>query len=415
MFPAQFSVLHKIKDKKEMTNVKKRILAAFLVGAMLAMTVSCGSKETGDNETEKAQTNETASSETKGAEETGATEQDKTESEAFNYMGSDLSPYITVGNYKGLSVTAKSSTLTEEEYQTELAGIMASYSYNEKITDRAVAEGDTVVTSFSGFKDGVAFEGGTSEESEVIAADGQGYIDGFGPAFIGQMPGVEFSFNVTFPAVYGNLDLAGKEVTFVCTISHIKGDTIITPELTDEFTRETFGYETVEDFEKMLREFLALQKQYMVENERNEALWSQVVEASEVLSYPAGELERYCDIVISDVKQTAAMYQVEYADFLANYLGMTQEQLDATALERAKTYVKENLIIYQIAKEQGVVISEERFNEEVKNAATMNGVTEEVILNYYGRDAIMLSLLQQEVFADIAEAANITVEETTAE
>jgi trigger factor len=310
-------------------------------------------------------------------------------------------------------VTTQSTELTDEEYRDELAAIMATYSYNEKITDRAVEEGDTVVTSYSGYKDGVLFQGGTSESSEVIAADGQGYIDGFGPAFVGQMPGVEFSFQVTFPAVYGNLELAGKEVTFVCTISHIKGENIITPELTDEFVRANLGYETVADFEKMLHEYLELQKKYVVENAMNEALWTQVMDNSTVLGYPDGEIARYIEIVKSDVAQTAAMYGVEYADFLANYLGMTEDQLNTVANEKAQKYVKENLIIYQIAKDLGIVITEEQFNENVKNAAAMNGVTEEVLLQYYGKDTIMLSLLQQEVFAVIAESANITVEETT--
>ncbi len=398
--------------------MKKRILAAVLTALMLTSAVSCGKGSAGENDAEKNQTNETNISETKGAAETQSPEtadEAEAEAKAYDYMGNDLSAFITVGNYKGLNVTEQSDVLTDAEYQEELASIMASHAYNEKITDRAVEEGDTVVTSYSGYKDGVQFEGGTSEESEVIAADGKGYIDGFGPAFIGQMPGVEFSFKVTFPSVYGNLDLAGKEVTFVCTISHIKGENIITPELTDEFVREKFGYETVEAFEKMLRETLALQKKYTVENAKNEELWNQVMEASEVLAYPEGEVDRYCEVVKNDVEMTAAMYGVEYADFLANYLGMTQEQLDTVALEQAEKYVKENLIIYQIAKENGIIITEEQFNEEVANAAAMNGVTEDVLLNYYGKDTMMLSLLQQKVFASIAETANVVPAETTAE
>ena len=135
-----------------------------------------------------------------------------------------------------------------------------------------------------------------------------------------------------------------------------------------------------------------------------------------MLGYPDGEIARYQEIVVSDVKQTAMMYGVEYADFIKNYLGMTEEQLAVIANEQAQKYVKENLIIYQIAKEQGILVTEEQFNEEVNNVAEMNGVTAEVILSYYGRDSIMLSMIQQKVFASIASFANITAAaETTAE
>jgi len=389
--------------EKGMENVKKRIFTSLLVGAILMMSVSCAKDKT--DETNAVQTG-TSGTSANDAPIVGTTDS----SEPFDYMGTNLASYISVGNYKGLSATTQSDVLTDEEYQDELAALMASYSYNERITDRAVEEGDTVVTSYSGYLDGVQFQGGTSEEAEVTAADGTGYIDGFGSAFIGQMPGEEFSFKVRFPDVYGNLDLAGKEVTFRCKISHIKGENIITPELTDEFTRENFGYETVADFEKMYHEYLALLKKTNVENAMYEALWEQILEASVVLQYPAGEITRYTDIVKDQVAQTADMYNVEFSSFLTNYLGMTEEQLDATAQEKAKEYVKENLILYQIAKEQGIIITEEQFDEEVNRVAELQGVEAETLLNYYGKDTIMLSLLQREIFPIIAAEANITVE-----
>ena len=393
--------------------MKKRLIAALLLGAMLTLSVSCGKENVESSETEKKETNAVETN-APAAEETEADETEAAAAEQFNYMGTDLAPYISVGNYKGLSATKESDVLTEEEYQDELTYIMSSYSYEEQITDRAVEEGDIVVTSYAGYLDGVAFDGGTSASSEVTAMDGAGYIDGFGPAFIGQMPGVEFSFNVTFPAVYGNLDLAGKEVTFVCTISYIKGSNVITPELTDAFVRENFGYENVAAFETMLRDYLQMQKTYSVENAMKQTLWEQVLESSEVLGYPEGEIERYTEVVIDDVEMTAMMYGLDYADFLANYMGMTEEQLYTVAAEQAKTYVKENLILYQIAKEQGIVITEERFNQEVETVAQANGVTADVILSYYGEDSIMLSMLQQDVFTAIADFAEITVEGETA-
>lgn len=412
--------------------MKKNILMALFVVAML-MAVSCAednSPETdGGQATDSVETNDVESSEettdqretTSDAEtdpsDTGMAETDipetNTAAEPYDYMSNDLTPYVTVGNYMGLSVTIQPTELTDAEYEAELADLMESYSYNEMITDRAVEEGETVVTSYSGYQDGVQFQGGTSEEAEVTAADGTGYIDGFGSAFIGQMPGVEFSFNVTFPDNYGNSDLAGEEVTFVCTISHIMGENMITPELTDAFVYENFGYESVAEFETAFRDFRAEQKKYEIEAEMNNDLWEQVLEASVILGYPEGEIDYYVNLINADMEQTAMMYGIDYADFILYYVGMTEEEYNETVLEQAHEYVKENLILYQIAKEQNITVTEERFNEEVAALAEMNGVSEVVIISYYGRDNLMLSLLQNEVFNAIAGFADITIEEIT--
>ncbi len=406
--------------------MKKKTLITLFIAALL-MTVSCANGETAETKGEK-ETNpaETKQVETTGEAETALPETELPETEAaetdaaetaapFDYIANDLSSYITVGNYTGLSVTTQSDELTEEEYAAELAALLESYAEYEKITDRAVAEGETVVTSFAGYLDGVQFEGGTSASSEVTAKDGTGYIDGFGSAFIGQMPGVEFSFNVTFPESYHNADLAGKEVTFVCTVSHIYGENLIVPELTDAFVSENFGYENIAEFDAAFRDYNTEEKKYNIESEMNGDLWSQILDNSAVLGYPEGEVDRHCALIRSDMEQTAMMYGYDFAQFIQLYTGMTEEQFNETALDQAKNYVKENLIIYQIAKAENLVISEEKFNEEVDAIAAMNGVTADVIVSYYGKDSLMLSLLQEEIFKVVAASANITIEEAAAE
>ncbi|MGN1410705.1 MAG: FKBP-type peptidyl-prolyl cis-trans isomerase, partial [Eubacteriales bacterium] len=186
--------------------------------------------------------------------------------EQFDYMANDLTGMIKLGDYKNISVTKASPILTEEEFENEIDALLDNYSYYEKITDRAVEEGDTVVCDYSGYLDGVQFSGGTAQNTELTAAPNSGYIEGFAEAFIGQTPGEEFSFDVTFPAEYDNADLAGKEVTFVCTVHSIYGDEYITPELTDDFVNENFGYSNVDEFKIAYRTSVEEQKKYYVES-----------------------------------------------------------------------------------------------------------------------------------------------------
>ncbi len=392
--------------------MKKKSIAAILLVSALMLSVACDTTEENPTGNETDTKTETTAPETSVSGNTG---DNSTTDDGYNYMGNDLSAFITVGNYKGITATAESSVLTDAEYDEYIALLLEEMSYNEQITDRPVEAGETVITSYSGYLDGVQFQNGTAEGQEVTAADGTGMIDGFGPAFVGQMPGVEFSFKVTFPTIYGNLDLAGKEVTFVCTIDYIMGENVITPSLTDSFVREEFGYETVETFETALREALAQQKAEEAEQLLTQTLWAEVFDASELKAYPDGELDRHYEMLMANAEATAAMYSVTLEEYISLVYQdqVTFAQFEEAMMEQAKQYVKDNLIIYQIAKVEGIVVTEDEFNTYVEEIAEMSGTTSDVLLEYYGRETVMLSCIQERVAAIIEEHAIITPAEET--
>ncbi len=151
------------------------------------------------------------------------------------------------------------STITDEEIKAEIDAILESYTTSEKITDRAVADGDTVNIDYVGKIDGVEFAGGNTNGrgTEVIIGTTQ-YIDDFLEQVIGHMPGETFDVEVTFPASYPqNPDLQNKDAVFTVTVNYIAGEDIM-PTLTDEFVATNFGeangWKTVFDLEKYVRE-----------------------------------------------------------------------------------------------------------------------------------------------------------------
>ena len=79
-----------------------------------------------------------------------------------------------------------------------------------KITSRAVKEGDVADIDFEGKKDGVAFDGGTAQDSYLeIGSDS--FIDGFEDGLIGKKVGEKVKLNLTFPENYQNTELAGQD------------------------------------------------------------------------------------------------------------------------------------------------------------------------------------------------------------
>ncbi len=361
--------------------MNRKIICA-LLAAMLAM-VSCG----GGDEVKVGEA-ETGTMVTTG----------------FDYENNDLTPYVTLGTYEGLNAQLQKTVVTEAELDTEIDNLLASYGSYEHITNRQVEEGDTVLADYAGYENDVAFEGGTATNQEIVASANSGYIPGFAEAFVGQTPGVEFAFDVTFPADYGNADMAGKEVTFVCTVHAIYGDEYIVPELTDAFVKEKFGYNNVAEFRILFQDSVEEQRSYENTSAMYTELWNQILDSSTIIAYPDGEVDRLYNESRAMYEYYAEMYSTDYDTFLSTYVGTTDEQLRADA----ESYVKEDLILYSLIKALKTELTDEEYTTGRDFLSGMYGMSPDEFENYYGEDAIRATLNWEDALKAVASLANIT-------
>ena len=94
-----------------------------------------------------------------------------------------------------------------------------SYDTDNSLT---VADGDKVNIDYTGYIDGTAFSGGSTNGNGADLTIGSGtYIDDFEDQLIGAHPGDQVTVNVTFPDTYNNSDLAGKDAEFDVTVNGI--------------------------------------------------------------------------------------------------------------------------------------------------------------------------------------------------
>lgn len=323
--------------------------------------------------------------------------------EPFDYAGTDLTPYIRLGQTEGHEIKLVSDEVTEEDFQNAIDDLIDEYSYYEKITDRAVKEGDNLVVDYAGYLDGVAFQGGTTEYAEVTAAPNTGYIEGFAEAFIGQMPGTDFDFDVKFPDDFRNTDLAGKTVTFKCYIHYISGEEYIVPEFNDEFVNENFGFSSVEEFLISFRRKVQSTSTYEANTQMSNELWAKILEDAEVISYPEDEVNRlYYEMRVS-YEQYAETYNTDYRTFLTEYMGMSDRDL----IEKCQSYVKEDLVMYQLMNQYDVTLTDEEYDEALETVCSYFGSTKEEMLEYYGEERILLNLKWEKIMASLISKSKL--------
>ena len=75
------------------------------------------------------------------------------------FDGITAKDYVTLGQYTGIQYDESAVTVKEEDIQKKIDSIMSSHTYKEEITDREVADGDTINIDYVGKVDGVEFEG----------------------------------------------------------------------------------------------------------------------------------------------------------------------------------------------------------------------------------------------------------------
>ncbi|RXZ42809.1 trigger factor [Crenobacter cavernae] len=112
--------------------------------------------------------------------------------------------------------------------------------------EREAADGDRVIIDFKGTVDGVAFDGGASENFPFVIGQGQMLAD-FENGVKGMKEDETRDINVAFPDEYHSKELAGKQAVFAITVKNVAEAQL--PEIDGEFAKQ-LGVEDG-DVEKM--------------------------------------------------------------------------------------------------------------------------------------------------------------------
>jgi len=282
--------------------------------------------------------------------------------------------YVTLPeNYGAYPLPAEVTAVDEAGIEDSLNAIPYSYTTTEKITDRAVEDGDAVNIDYVGSVDGVEFEGGsTGGQGTTVTIGVTNYIDDFLDQIVGHTPGETFNVEVTFPDPYtNNPDLAGKDAVFVTTVNYI--EKTVVPELTDEFVAqnltETYdGADTVEELKTILTEN-AIQQQVYNYFSQAEGFMDQCAFSEEL---PEGLVDYQNKLCVSYYQRAAASNGMDFATFISAYFNgiTTEEELLEIQKDAIQDASRQALMLQAIAEAEDITISDEDVSGYM--AETMN-------------------------------------------
>lgn len=318
--------------------------------------------------------------------------------------------YIKDFEYEGIAIPSEVYEVTEERLQYQIDTLMSGYIARNKITDRAIADGDTVNIDYEGKVDGVVFEGGSTMEvgvdviigktnDERDAQDTLSFLDGFLEELIGHMPGETINIEVTFPDDYYEEQLRGKTAVFTTTINYIVEREELTDAFVAEHLSESDGWTTIEEMRAGMRAQIQknLVRQYIMQY---------LATKVSAKSVPDSLVKYQEKILLNDYQELADYNGIELEEYLKTVEGFSgieecMEEAQDSLIENA-TYT---LVVQAVAEDVGISVTDEDIENYFSEHLWSSDVSTQT--DYYGLPYVKQGVLGQKVVDYIAENAKL--------
>lgn len=311
----------------------------------------------------------------------------------------DVEKYIKLGQYKELSYTPQAVPVSEDEINAAIENALSAYKEEKVITDRPVQDGDLVNIDYKGLLNDKAFDGGTAKGYDLKIGSNT-FISGFETKLIGTKIGETVNLNLSFPKEYHSAELAGKDVVFIVTVNSIKEDSL--PELTDNFVKEKFGFNTVSEYKESVRAML--QEEADFPDKLN--LLEIAISNSEIIEYPKDKLDKTLSDMNTQLEQSATSANMKPEEFIKNYLHMTKEEFDAESKARAEKSIAMELTVAAIEKAENLGITDAEYKKSVDiYTKRFNLKSSDELINMYGDEALRKQFRYEKVIDFLAENA----------
>ena len=283
-----------------------------------------------------------------------------------------VQPEASVKEYKGLVVAKPEVKVTAADVKAEMKPYIDRASRLVSV-DRKAKKGDVAVIDFEGFKDSVAFEGGKGENYSLELGSGT-FVPGFEEQVIGMKAGEEKDLDITFPENY-TADLAGAAVVFKVKVNEVKERQ--EPALDDEFAKDVSEFDTLDEFKKDLKEKLKARRQQQAERDYEAAVIDALLE-NLVCDVPEAMVDYRADKMVEEQAMRMQQNGLNFQDYL-KYMGLSMDDVRAQAKTAADRAVRTALALDAVAKAEGIEVTQEELDAEVKRLAEQFHVTEEEV------------------------------------
>lgn len=314
-----------------------------------------------------------------------------------------VKPEVTLGKYKGITVTKIDVSVTDEEVDAAVEKERNNNARTITVEDRSIQEGDTAVIDFEGFVDGEAFEGGKGE-NQSLEIGSHSFIDTFEEQLIGKNSGDETEVNVTFPEEYHAKELAGKPAVFKVKIHEIRTKEL--PEADDEFAQDVSEFDTLAEYREDIRKKLAEEKEANARRAKEDEAVRKIAEDAS-MEIPDAMIDLQVETMIDEFAQRITMQGLSFEQYM-QFSGVTMDKMKEQIRPDAVTRIRSSLVLEKIAEEEKIEATEEDIEAEIQKMADAYGMEADKVKEVMGdaeKESMKKDLAVQKAVAFVMDNA----------
>lgn len=290
-------------------------------------------------------------------------------------------PKVEIKKYKGLKVKEPKVEVKKEEIDHGISHILEDYTEVVTKEKGKVENGNIVVIDFEGFKDGVPFAGGKSENYELEVGSNT-FIPGFEEQLLGMKTNDEKDISVTFPEDYPEENLKGQPVVFKIKLHEIK------EKLQREFDKELFedlaidGVDSEESLRKHIEKEIREHKEMHAEDEYVNRLLEAVAK-NVVVDIPEKMVEEEIDRLVKRHEERLKSQGMSL-DLYYAFTRTDEKKLRSELEKNAYNNVLYRLMLEDIARLEKIEITNEDADKEAERLAKEYKMEKENLINTFG-------------------------------
>ena len=271
---------------------------------------------------------------------------------------------------------------------------------------RPAQKGDALKLDFVGSVDGVEFPGGKAEDYVLELGTGS-FIPGFEDQLIGAEVGKALDVKVTFPADYGNAELAGKEAVFKCTVKEIRE--FVDKPADDELAKKS-NFENLEAMRKAVSDRIGQDYAQVSRSMIKRQLLDKLAD-SHKFAVPEGLVEG---------EFNAIWQRVEEAKKSGEKVENDEDKMRKEYREIAERRIRLGLLLADVGRSNSIDVTPEELNQAVMREAMRYPGQERQVLEFYGKNAELKEQLRAPIFEEktvdfILELAKVNEKSVTPE
>jgi len=274
-----------------------------------------------------------------------------------------LRPQVKLGDYVGFPFRPEIGPVDDAKVDRVIDEMRDQQATLGPVEERAAAKGDWAVVGFTGTRDGVAFDGGTSERMPLVIGE-ERVIPGFEEHLVGLRPGGTTEFDITFPDDYQEEALRGAQAHFSAELKELREK--ILPVADDDFAQSMGDFADLatlraEIRKRLERNALDRARHGFADRIIDYAVKNATIEIPDIL------VDEEVEVMHDEMKGALARQGITEEAYLAA-TGKTAEEVHAEFRPGAEERARTLLVLGEIATREGIDVPDRDIIDEIIRA-----------------------------------------------